>query len=104
MDIILCAALLGLARVVLLLGPQLRLAIARDARNGAADSARDTVHDAAAKVIELALRFLSLALRVLVVAFLLQALLSHISILFYKMVDGGMGNGVLGCGLGGGGW
>jgi hypothetical protein len=79
LDIYFGTPLLRLAHIVLLLRLQLSLAIARDARNSTADSARNTVCDAGAEIVQLALGLLAFSLRVLAVAFLLQALLFTVS-------------------------
>lgn len=58
-----------------LLGLELRLAVARDAGDGAAHRARDAVRSPRAEVVELALCFLALALGGLLLALLLEVLL-----------------------------
>jgi hypothetical protein len=75
LDIILRTALLRLPNIMLLLGIDLRLAIAGDASDSSRHSPTDAVRDAGAKIAELALGFLSFAARVLFPALLFKTLI-----------------------------
>jgi hypothetical protein len=77
LDVVLGAALQGLAGVVLLLIFCLGSRVARQASGGVADGASDTVRDARAEIVELALGLLLLALEVLLTTGLLEGLQSR---------------------------
>lgn len=66
---------MGLANIMLLLSLQLRIPITSDTSGGAANSTSDTVCDARAEVVELALGFLGFAFSVLLGASTLEVLL-----------------------------
>lgn len=99
LDVVLGAALLGLAGVVLLLVLGLGGRVARDSRDGAAHGSRDAVRDAGAQVRELPLGLLLLALEVLVAALGLQRLwgtVVSVQVNIDRQVGGSMRQGTIG--------